>query len=98
MIRPSPGRYLALSSTQGSPRAFIPAPLPPHPPLRWTAERVACVDQAVLALGRLDAAATLAPESAPFHALFMRQEAVCSSRIEGLQATLTAVLLAELLA
>jgi hypothetical protein len=34
-------------------QAFMPAPLPPHPPIDWTSELRGKFDQALLALGRL---------------------------------------------
>ncbi|MDW8241551.1 MAG: Fic family protein, partial [Acidobacteriota bacterium] len=43
-------------------RAFIPAPLPPNPPLVFDPPRQQRLEQALLALGRLDAIAALLPE------------------------------------
>lgn len=36
-------------------KAFIPSPLPPKPPIQWTAPLRSRLDKALLALGRLDA-------------------------------------------
>ncbi|HQR54221.1 MAG TPA: hypothetical protein PLZ79_13215 [Burkholderiales bacterium] len=38
MHRPTPGKYVTVS-TAGEPfEAFVPAPLPPDPPLAWSAD------------------------------------------------------------
>lgn len=77
-------------------RAFIPAPLPPAPPLAFDPPRQQRLEQALLALGRLDAIAALLPEPDIFLYAYVRQEAVLSSQIEGTQSTLSDLLLFEL--
>ncbi|MCX8048289.1 MAG: Fic family protein [Methylohalobius sp.] len=77
-------------------RAFIPAPLPPTPPLMFDSPRQQRLEQALLALGRLDAIAALLPEPDIFLYAYVRQEAVLSSQIEGTQSTLSDLLLFEL--
>ncbi|MCX8005991.1 MAG: Fic family protein, partial [Burkholderiaceae bacterium] len=77
-------------------RAFIPAPLPPVPPLAFDPPRQQQLEQALLALGRLDAIAALLPEPDIFLYAYVRQEAVLSSQIEGTQSTLSDLLLFEL--
>ena len=54
------------------------------------------VDQALLALGRLDSVADLLPDTALFLYTFVRKEAVLSSQIEGTQSSLSDLLLFEL--
>lgn len=73
-------------------RAFIPAPLPPEPPLEMDAEMVRLLSEADLNLGRLDAVSLLVPNPDLFVAMYVRQEAVLSSQIEGTQCTLEDVL------
>ncbi len=77
-------------------RAFIPAPLPPDPPIQMDSEMVALLSQADLALGRLDGATLILPNPNLFVAMFVRQEAVPSSQIEGTQSTLEDVLVFEI--
>jgi hypothetical protein len=37
MNRPQPGHYITVSTTGEAFKAFVPAPLPPEPPLVWSA-------------------------------------------------------------
>jgi len=69
--------------------AFIPAPLPPEPPLRMDAEMRALVSDADRAIGRLDGVTELLPSPDWFVAMYVRKEAVYSAQIEGTQASLT---------
>lgn len=73
-------------------RAFIPADLPPDPPLQMDAELVKLLSDADRALGRLDGVATVLPNPDLFVAMYVRQEAVLSSQIEGTQSTLQDIL------
>ena len=77
-------------------RAFIPAPLPPDPPLAMDAELIRLLSDADRALGRLDGVATVLPNPELFLAMYVRHEAVLSSQIEGTQSTLEDVLQYEL--
>ncbi len=86
------GRFLNQSSGI---RAFIPAPLPPDPPLKVETEILPLLSEAQIALGRLDGAAGNLPNPDLFVAMYVKQEAVFSSQIEGTQASLTDVLLFE---
>src|SRR5229473_2271557 len=56
MKRPDFGRYAMSIAGSEEVRAFVPAPLPPIPPLELIGTVRAALDQALLALGRLDAA------------------------------------------
>ena len=73
-------------------RAFIPAPLPPDPPLKFDAEMIRLLSEADLALGRLDGISSILPNPDLFVAMFVRQEAVLSSQIEWTQSSLDDVL------
>ncbi len=50
----------------------------------------------MLALGRLDSVVTLLPDTALFLYMYVRKEAVLSSMIEGMQSSLSDLLLFEL--
>ncbi|MAG37630.1 MAG: cell filamentation protein Fic, partial [Dehalococcoidia bacterium] len=71
--------------------AFIPAELPPDPPLRLDQLRL-ILSEADLALGRLDGVTTNLPNPDLFVAMYVREEALLSAQIEGTQASLTDVL------
>ncbi len=77
-------------------RAFVPAPLPPDPPVEVDAEMLAVLSDADLALGRLDGVIQTVPNPDLFVAMYVRREAVLSSQIEGTQSTLEDLLAVEL--
>ncbi|MFA5786295.1 MAG: Fic family protein [Actinomycetota bacterium] len=77
-------------------RAFIPFPLPPDPPLMLQGPIQPLLEQALLALGRLDSISTLLPDTGLFLYTYVRKEAVLSSQIEGTQSSLSDLLLSEL--
>lgn len=87
------GRYV--KQTAGF-SAFIPAPLPPSPPIQMDAELTHLLSDADRALGRLDGVASILPNPNLFVAMYVRQEAVLSSQIEGTQSTLEDVLQFEI--
>src|SRR5436190_14549100 len=76
--------------------AFIPAPLPPAPPIAIDAELTNLLSAADRSLGRLDGVASVIPNPDLFVAMYVRQEAVLSSQIEGTQSTLEDVLQFEI--
>jgi len=96
MKRELQGRYVTISTVGEKARAFVPAPLPPRPPIDWTPELRSKFDQALLALGRLDSVSTLLPDTSLFLYMYVRKEAVLSSMIEGTQSSLSDLLLFEL--
>ena len=73
--------------TQGY-RAFIPAPLPPDPPVRIEGQLQALLSRADLALGRLAGSIATLPNPDLFILMYVRKEAVLSSQIEGTQSSL----------
>lgn len=79
------GRYIKQSTGY---RAFIPARLPPKPPLTYDSEMTRLLSDADRALGRLDGVASVLPNPDLFVAMYVRHEAVLSSQIEGTQSTL----------
>jgi Fic family protein len=96
-------------SQPGSPRAgrwekspgpepffsFIPAPLPPNPPIRYDLALQDLEERANRALGRLDAITALLPDPRLFLYTYVRKEAVLSSQIEGTQSSLSDLLAFE---
>jgi Fic family protein len=96
MKRALQGRYVTISTVGEKAQAFVPAPLPPRPPIDWTPELRGKFDQALLALGRLDSVSTLLPDTSLFLYMYVRKEAVLSSMIEGTQSSLSDLLLFEL--
>jgi Fic family protein len=85
------------STTSGETvRAFIPPPLPPIPPLSFSAETQSLLDRALLTLGRLDGVASTLPDVDLLLYTFVRKEAVLSSQIEGTQSTLDDLLQHEI--
>jgi len=54
MNRDLQGHYITISTVGERAQAFVPAPLPPVPPVEWSPELREKFDQALLALGRLD--------------------------------------------
>ena len=68
-------------------RAFIPAKLPPSPPLDLARLQEASA-RAHLALGRLDSLSRLLPDAGLFLYSYIRKEAVLSSQIEGTQSSI----------
>ncbi len=76
-------------------RAFIPARLPPTPPVSITGSLQRLLSEADLALGRLDGSISILPNPDLFVLMYVRKEAVLSSQIEGTQSSLQDLLAAE---
>ena len=66
MKRGSSGEFVTISNVGEMCRAFVPNPLPPQPPLVWSAELQAQFAAANTALGRLDGIAALLPDTSIF--------------------------------
>jgi Fic family protein len=77
-------------------RAFVPAPLPPEPPIDFDDELLALLSKADVGLGRLDGVVKVIPDPDFFVGMYVRREAVLSSQIEGTQSTLEDLLEVEL--
>jgi len=91
---PRLGTYVTRSVAGEGYRAFVPPPLPPTPPLEM-ARLYKPLDQAMKALGGIDALATLLPDISLFLYMYVRKEALVSSQIEGTQSSLSDLLLFE---
>src|SRR5712664_3289317 len=79
---PQPSGYLA----------YVPAALPPEPPVALDAELIAQLSEADHELGKLAGVATLLPNPDLFVGMYLRKEALLSSQIEGIDSTLDEVI------
>jgi cell filamentation protein, protein adenylyltransferase len=85
------GRWVRQQSGAEGYSAFLPARLPPEPPVHFTPELQRLSEAAGRALGRLEGvSASLEPDRLLY--MYVRKEAVLSSAIEGTQSTLTDLL------
>ena len=75
-------------------RAYVPAPLPPTPPLELP-QLMSVYERAIAAVGRLDGVTTILPSTPLFLYMYVRKEALLSSQIEGTQSSLSDLLLFE---
>lgn len=96
MQRGLSGQYTASIAGGVACRAFVPAPLPPLPPLAFDGRMRSRMHAALLGLGRLDAIHLLLPDADLFLYSYVRKEAVMSSQIEGTQSSLSDLLLYEM--
>jgi Fic family protein len=69
-------------------KAFIPAHLPPSPPIKLTGNLQNLLSRADMSLARLDGMGHILPNVDLFIAMYVRKEALLSSQIEGTQASL----------
>ena len=76
-------------------KSFVPAKLPPDPPIQFDAEMQTLLSLADRKLGRLDGITQILPNPELFVAMYVKKEAVLSSQIEGTQASFVDVLSAE---
>ena len=96
MLRGLTGTYVESTTAGEVVRAFVPADLPPNPPIAWDETLRTAHEKALLQIGRLDGASNLLPEPHLFLYTYVRKEAVWSSRIEGTQSSLSDLLRHEL--
>ena len=72
----------------------IPKHLPPQPPLQM--EQISLLlEQANIAIGRLDGISKILPDTSLLLYMYIRKEAILSSQIEGTQSSLSDLLLFE---
>lgn len=88
------GAFVETSAGGERVRAFVPAPLPPTPPLALP-QLMSLNERAIAAVGRLDGVATILPSTPLFLYMYVRKEALLSSQIEGTQSSLSDLLLFE---
>lgn len=91
------GQYLIQSLGGERYQAYIPAPLPPEPPLHLEEGKLAgSLDRANRALGTLNGMAEWSPNIGLFLYQYIRKEALLSSQIEGTQSSFADLLLYEM--
>jgi Fic family protein len=95
MRRSATGRTVRVTTQGEAFHAFVPKALPPQPGVQWTTALRRRFDDALVALGRLDALSALLPNAELLLYSFVRKEAVLSSQIEGTQSSLADLLLFE---
>ncbi|HBR69707.1 MAG TPA: cell filamentation protein Fic [Rhodospirillaceae bacterium] len=88
------GTYVSRSTTGETYKAYVPAPLPPVPPIDMD-RLYKSADQAMKALGGVDALAKMLPDISLFLYMYVCKEALVSSQIEGTQSSLSDLLLFE---
>ena len=76
MRRGQTGTYETTSAGGEKVRAFVPAPLPPRPPLVFAGDLQFALEAATLAVGRLDGVSTLLTDKSLFLYAYIRKEAV----------------------
>jgi Fic family protein len=89
------GTYVTASTAGESFKAFVPAPLPPEPPITLTGRDHDLIEEANRSLGRLDGVTALLPDVSLFLYFYVRKEALLSSQIEGTQSSFSDLLLHE---
>ena len=95
MQRGETGKYQVRNYGDEMVHAFIPAPLPPNPPLSMNGDLQQLLERALIALGRLDSVTVLLPQPALFIYAYVRKEAVLSSQIEGTQSSFSDLVMFE---
>lgn len=79
------GRYI---NQPAGYKAFIPAPLPPDPPIIIMVDLQNLLSKADMSIARLDGMGHVLPNANLFIAMYVKKEALLSSQIEGTQASL----------
>lgn len=96
MERGTTGHYTSTIAGGVACLAFVPMPLPPFPALDLSGKLQSRFNDALIALGRLDAISTLLPDAQLFLYSYVRKEAVMSSQIEGTESSLSDLMLYEM--
>ena len=92
-MKRSTGEHVSTTVAGEDVKAFVPHPLPvTDPPIQLEGRVSARLVAAEQALARLDLAAQMVPSMDWFLYAFVRKEAILSSQIEGIQATLVDLL------
>ena len=96
MNRGLTGHFVPVSTLGEECRAFVPSPLPPAPSLVLDESLHEQLQDASLAIGRLDGQIDVLPDRQVFLYSYVRKEAVLSSQIEGTQSSLNDLLTHEM--
>jgi len=86
------GNFITDLSGESAYKSFVPAPLPPSPPLELNSETIKLLARAGRQLAELNTLSVHIPNVNLFVSMYVRKEALMSSQIEGTQATLEDVL------
>lgn len=86
------GYYKSNLSGDMAYQSFVPAPLPPDPPVELSEDIIDLLVKANSQLAVLESIATRIPNVDLFVSMYVRKEALMSSQIEGTQATLEDIL------
>ena len=86
------GQWKKNLSGDASYRSFVPAALPPEPPVTLDRDSLKLLIEANKRLALLDGLSSRVPDVNLFIAMYVRKEALMSSQIEGTQATLEDIL------
>jgi len=86
------GKLKTNLSGEAAYKSFLPAPLPPKPPIELDGEAVELLVKSNKQLALLEGLASRIPSVNLFVSMYVRKEALMSSQIEGTQATLEDVL------
>ncbi|MDW7662028.1 MAG: Fic family protein [Bacillota bacterium] len=86
------GRYVTNLSGDSQYKSFKPSPLPPNPEIKIDFEMMNLVSESNRVVGILEGRSTSIPNVDLFVAMYIRKEALLSSKIEGIQATLDDIL------
>lgn len=89
------GEYIQSSVGGEHYKAFLPAPLPPEPPLEISGDLTGLLEKANHALGKLDGISHVLPNVNLLIYQYVRKEALLSSQIEGTQSSFSDLLLYE---
>lgn len=90
------GHYVTSTMNGLAHQAFVPAALPPDPPLRIDPALEELRERALIALGELKGVTRILPDTRLFLYHYVRKEALLSSQIEGTQSSLSDLLLFEM--
>lgn len=88
------GTYITQRVTGESYKAYVPAKLPPVPPIDLT-NIYPCLEKATLALAELNNVHKSIPNTSLFIYMYVRKEALLSSQIEGTQSSFSDLMLFE---
>ncbi len=96
MKRNLQGKYIISNTAGEEVKAFVPNSLSPNPAIEWSINLKNKYDKAMYDLGRLDAMSTELPNTDLFLYMYVKKEAILSSKIEGTQSSLLDLLLFEM--
>ena len=88
------GTYITKKTVKEPYKAYIPAKLPPDPPLNL-ANLYPKLDNATLSISNLNSVTNAIPNKALFIYMYVRKEALLSSQIEGTQSSFSDLILFE---